>query len=230
MVRNALRPKRVTLDDNIILLIYPTDYALTSSLLRPQEFWDSRKFRGKVGFTLEEYMDWYATQKSNKGVFDYFTHVVGMNVPSKALIPFFEGDFDPLSDKEKVSLDLVKNHFLNGDRFSLIGISQSGERRSLIHEIAHGLYHTDLTYKKKVLQVISKIHSQDRESINNFLKNQGYHRATYWDETHAYVLADLQVLRSYGVKTKRFEEANRELRRIFHDFSTIDEESIPLFE
>ena len=49
---------------NIILAIFDTQYDLCSTLVRIQEFYesDSDKFRGKL-FTLDEYMDYYATKQ-----------------------------------------------------------------------------------------------------------------------------------------------------------------------
>jgi hypothetical protein len=48
-------------------------------------------------------MDWYAERYGN---FTYYQDWAGFNVPSTALQPFYEGRFDPLSEKEKALLRL----------------------------------------------------------------------------------------------------------------------------
>jgi hypothetical protein len=79
--------------DGIYLLRFKTQYELTSTFLRVQEYYESPRFQGRI-FTLEQFMDWYAAQY---GSFSYFEDWSGFNVPSTAFQPFFDGKFDPLT-------------------------------------------------------------------------------------------------------------------------------------
>ena len=83
--------------DGIYLLRFKTQYELTSTFLRVQEHYESPQFHGRI-FTLEQYMDWYVARY---GSFSYYQDWSGFNVPSTAFQPFYDGKFDPLTEKEK---------------------------------------------------------------------------------------------------------------------------------
>ena len=102
------------------------------AILRIQEHYESSRFRSRV-FTLEEYMDWYAERF---GAFTYFEDWSGFNVPSTAFEPFYEGRFDPLSEKERRLLRLFERERAP---FYVIGITSDDD---LQHELAHALYFT----------------------------------------------------------------------------------------
>ena len=101
----------------------------------------SPKFHDSI-FTLEEYMDWYAAE--NKDTFSYYEDWTGYNVPSSAFRPFYKGEFDPLSEKEKQLLRLFRG--LRG-RFYVIAVFDADRGHSLKHELAHALYFIDDEYK-----------------------------------------------------------------------------------
>jgi hypothetical protein len=71
----------------IYLVRFATQYELSSTFLRFQEHYESPRFHGRV-FSLEEYMDWYATRYGN---FTYYQDWAGFNVPSTAFRPFLCG-------------------------------------------------------------------------------------------------------------------------------------------
>lgn len=88
---------------DIYLLRFKTQYELAATFLRVQEHYESPRFHGRI-FSLEQFMDWYAKRYGN---FTYYEDWAGFNVPSTALQPFYEGKFDPLSEKEKEFLPPV---------------------------------------------------------------------------------------------------------------------------
>ena len=49
----------------------PSQYWLTSTFLRFQEYYESPKFRN-LGFSLEEFQDWYVTTRDH-GEFSYYS-------------------------------------------------------------------------------------------------------------------------------------------------------------
>ncbi|MFC1774812.1 ABC transporter ATP-binding protein [Nanoarchaeota archaeon] len=169
-----------TITKKIFLLIFENQYEITSTFLRFQEHYESPEFRGKI-FTLEEYKEWYSTIK---GSFTYYTDWHGFNIPSHILKPFYEGKFDPLSEKEKKLLGLFKD---KKGKFYIIGIHKGVPVSSLLnHEIAHGLFYTDEKYKDSVLEILSKYDIGDiKEKLR---KSGGYHEDVLDDEVHAYSL------------------------------------------
>src|ERR1700730_3525707 len=98
------RIAKSTIGKGIYLLRFKTQYQLTATFLRVQEHYESPRFHGRI-FSLEQYMDWYASRYGN---FTYYQDWAGFNVPSTALQPFYEGKFDPLSEKEMQLLGVFK--------------------------------------------------------------------------------------------------------------------------
>jgi len=97
-----IRKKRVS--DKLYFLHFQNQREMAETFLRFQEFYESPKFKGKI-FTLENYKDWY---RKIKGKFSYYSDWDGFNLPSKILKPFYDGKFNPLSDKEKQLLSIFK--------------------------------------------------------------------------------------------------------------------------
>ena len=144
---SKIRIAKSKLADGIYLLRFKSQYELAATFLRVQEHYESPRFHGRV-FSLEQFMDWYAKRYGN---FTYYEDWAGFNVPSTALQPFYDGRFDPLSEKEKELLRLFKDL---KERYYVIGICESDAKDSLTHELAHALYFTDASYRREVQRAI----------------------------------------------------------------------------
>ena len=209
-----MRIEHQTLTDRIHLLTFDTQQEITSTLLRFQEYYESPEFRGKV-FSLEEYKQWY-TQNSVKGrktgEFTYYTDWNGFNIPSFILKPFQEGEFNPLSEKEKRILKLFNG---KPEPFYVIGVHRASKNLglSLKHELAHGLFYTDGDYQNEALAVLSQF---DTEQIKSEIKSKGYHEHVLDDECHAYGIACGSKL-----KTPIPKELSRSLREIYNKYLKI---------
>jgi hypothetical protein len=163
----------------IYLLRFETQYELTATFLRIQEYYESPRFHGRI-FSLEEYMDWYARRHGN---FTYYEDWAGFNVPSTAFRPFYEGKFDPLSEKEKQLLRLFKDL---KDRFYVIGIYDAGAKGSLTHELAHALFFIDDSYRAAVQRALR---GYDTTKLANQIAEAGYAKHVIPDEIQAYIVA-----------------------------------------
>jgi hypothetical protein len=189
----------------IYLLRFKTQYELTATFLRVQEHYESPRFHGRI-FSLEQYMDWYAARHGN---FTYYQDWAGFNVPSTAFQPFYDGKFDPLSEKEKRLLRLFKGL---RQRFYVIGIYDSGASKSLTHEIAHALYFTDAAYREAVRK---EMRAYDTSALAKQIAKAGYARHVIPDETQAYL-----VQSSGGIgNSKRLAPLRRKLRALFRQHS-----------
>ena len=176
--------------DKVFLLTFENQKEITSTFLRFQEHYESPKFRNKI-FTLEEFKKWYSDLK---GGFSYYTDWNGFNIPSYILKPFYDGKFDPLSEKEKQLLKLFKNE--NG-KFYIIGIHKDTKSvvNLLKHEMAHGLFYTNDEYRKNVQNILAQY---DLKKIKNELREKGgYHEEVLDDEVHAYSLDSVNKLKSH---------------------------------
>ena len=184
-----VRIKKLKITDKIFVLKFKNQYEITSTFLRFQEHYESPKFRRRV-FDLDEYKKWYA---SINGKFSYYKDWNGFNIPSYVLRPFYDGKFNPLSEKEQKLLNLFKNERGN---FYIVGVhSKIEEKNNLLkHEIAHGLFYTMPHYKKKILKEIKKF------SLNHLkkelLSTGGYSIEVINDELQAYSLSSSRKLKS----------------------------------
>lgn len=162
--------------DGIYLVRFPTQYELACTFLRVQEHYESSRFRNRV-FTLEDYMDWYA---SEFGAFTYFEDWSGFNVPSSAFEPFKDGQFDPLLKKEA---KLLRQFRSTSGPFYVIGVASDSD---LKHELAHALFFTRPDYKRAVL---ATMRDYDISGLEENLGRMGYHKHVLRDEAHAYLVA-----------------------------------------
>lgn len=188
--------------EGIYLLRFKTQYELTSTFLRIQEHYESPKFHGRI-FTLEQYMDWYAAEN---GAFTYFQDWSGFNVPSTAFEPFYEGRFDPLSEKEKRLLGLFRN--VRG-RFYVIGIYEGGKKGTLTHELAHALFFINDDYRHAVREAMR---GYDTAALEKKLLKAGYARHVILDEVQAYIVAPSGEL---GATSRALMPLRGKLRAVF---------------
>lgn len=186
--------KILSITDSIVHLSFNTQYQLTSSLLRFQEHYEGEVHRGKV-FTLKEFKTWYTKRM---GAFTYYSDWAGFNFPGTILKPFIRGEFDKLSAKEEVVLNLLLKHNVTDDHY-IIGTFGKKSENTLKHEIAHGLFHTVPEYRKAALKVVRSLPFESYKAIADYLGSIGYHPDVWDDEVHAYLLCDYKYLHQHNV-------------------------------
>mgnify|MGYP003565263852 CR=1 FL=1 len=196
------------ISNQIHLITFESQLEITSTLLRIQEHYESPEFRGKI-FALDEYQAWYTKLK---GDFTYYTDWNGFNFPSYVLKPFWDGKFDPLSEKEQAIVDLFRG---KTEPFYVIGVHKGMSEEKvdslLTHETAHGLYYTNPDYKSQIDQILSEY---DLASIKSELASLGgYHEAVLQDECHAYGIDS-----SSKLKTPIPEEMRSRLRTVYQEY------------
>jgi len=201
----SIRIAKSKIANGIYLLRFKTQYELTATFLRIQEHYESPRFHGRI-FSLEQYMDWYAERHGN---FTYYQDWAGFNVPSAALQPFFDGKFDPLSEKEKQLLRLFKGL---RERYYVIGIYDSGAKDSLTHELAHALFFIDDTYRKAVLEAMC---GYKTATLARQIAEAGYAKHVIPDEMQAYLVAPSGKLGGASA----LKRLRQELRALFRQHS-----------
>jgi hypothetical protein len=148
------------------------------TFMRFQEFYesDNPNFRNKI-FTVGQLRNWYSeTYGSNS----YHVHWIGFNFPSKVLIPFKEGLFDPLTNEEKNLLDKLR---YRRDNFYVIGSQDSSVLR---HELSHALYSSNIKYKQEIDLFILNNKKKLKEPFN-YIMSKGYCKDVLNDEFQAYI-------------------------------------------
>lgn len=192
---------RTRVSDRIFLLRFATQFELAATFLRFQEHYESSRFRRRV-FTLEEYMDWYA---SRFGAFTYYEDWSGFNIPSTALLPFKDGKFDPLSRRERRLLRALKGR---PEPFYVIGIASDDE---LTHELAHALYFTKPDYQREIRRSMRGV---DTTVLRRRLAALGYHRSVLTDEVHAYLISS-----DHARISRHLRVLQRRLRLVFRRYA-----------
>jgi hypothetical protein len=206
-----MKLKKKEIKKNIFLVTFPNQYLITSTLLRFQEYYESPKFHGQY-FTLEDFQDWYA--KVHNNVFSYYTDWVGFNFPSRILDSFYTGQFEPLSEKEHVFLDLFEPEWAKGLEDYYI-ISVIGKDQGVIdHEMAHALYSTSSMYKMLTNDIMEKY---DTRPVKKLLLESGYARHVIKDEIQAYGVA-AEGTKIGNAYAKHLKPMQKELRITFDEF------------
>lgn len=206
---------------------------LAATFLRFQEHYESPMFKGKV-FNLEEFRKWYVNNSSSNSSsgdsnssngkktrkFSYYEDWDGFNVPSRIFEPFYQGEFNPLSRKEKKLLDALEEWREEEKQFYVIGTSGQSDMSTLRHEIAHGLFYTRPEYQKEVLNILKKIPVEERRALEKFLEREsgGYHPDVFEDEMQAYIIENLYYLKKKGINTKNLQPVARELKSKFKEY------------
>lgn len=151
---------------------------LGNTFIRFQEYYESPNpdFRNKI-FTLGQVRNWYSIKY---GCDSYHNDWIGFNFPSKVLDPFRQGLFDPLTNEEKILLELLKYRY---DNFYIIGAQDDSVLR---HELAHALYGYSKKYAQSIDTII-KLHKKDLQKIIKYILDKGYDISVVNDEIQAYI-------------------------------------------
>ena len=120
---------------------------LAFHFLRFQEHYESPGFKGRV-FTWAQYVAWY---RAVRGVFSYPWDWDGYNFPGHILEPFRNGDFDPLTQRERALLEALNGV---GPSDYVIG-TWTGDPAAVDHELAHACWALDRGYQDRVRAVLA---------------------------------------------------------------------------
>lgn len=148
--------------------------------------------------------------KKKHGSFSFKDDWEGFLIPSRALTPFINGKWNPLSEQEKMFLNVVKKH---KGRYAVIGVSPESSPTTLKHEMAHALFEVNDKYKQSVLKLLKEI---DLTPIFKILKKNGYNEHVFEDEAQAYLMNNLNWLKKEGLtKIQKYYEICAKLNFLF---------------
>lgn len=171
----------------VFLVTFNSAYDLAMTFLRSQEYYESPKWKGK-SFTLLEYMEWYA-KTAGKGAFTYPKDYNGFNLPSRILreVPVPDRNhYDMVMANIVAEIETDFNcHFQD---YYIIGVSKErGDKSTINHEIAHGLYTTNSIYREQVNILIKQLPATVRKKLFKALSKRQYNKSVFVDETNAYL-------------------------------------------
>jgi hypothetical protein len=151
---------------------------LGRTFIRFQEFYESPNpdFRGKI-FTLGVVRQWYSVKY---GADTYHHDWTGFNFPSRILLPFKQGLFDPLTSEEIELLNLFKYRH---DNFYIMGAQNNATLR---HELSHALYDSNEKYRNEIDSYIKK-NKRGLAKTKKYILDKGYAEEVLNDEIQAYI-------------------------------------------
>lgn len=159
----------------IFAVIIKDDYDRAMLFCRYQEFYESPfdEIRGEY-FTLEELMRIY-TKKKKKSHFTYPSDWGGYNIPSDVLLKAFKVFAGTKNQYDKIMYEIgfFCEKKTNGLPFYLIGVDKL-KSKTMNHEIAHGLYYTNHSYKEVCNTLINDIPIRVYNRIKKELIKIGY--------------------------------------------------------
>ena len=151
---------------------------LGRTFIRFQEYYESPNpdFRGKI-FTLGVVRQWYSVKY---GADTYHHDWTGFNFPSRILLPFKQGLFDPLTSEEIELLNLFKYRH---DNFYIMGAQNDATLR---HELSHALYDSNEKYRNEIDSYIKK-NKKGLAKTRQYILDKGYAEEVLNDELQAYI-------------------------------------------
>ena len=163
---------------NSVWICADSQEELGRTFIRFQEFYESPnpEFKGKI-FTIGMVRQWYSIKY---GADTYHHDWTGFNFPSKVLIPFKQGLFDPLTTEEIELLNLFK---YRNDHFYIMGAQNADTLR---HELSHALYDSNIKYKTEINKYINK-NKKQLEKAKKYILEKGYDQEVINDELQAYI-------------------------------------------
>ena len=163
---------------NSVVISTDSQEELSESFMRFQEHYESPVWADKI-FTIGQFKQWYS---KTYGADTYRHDWIGFNFPSYVLKPFRDGLFDPLTEKEKEILNLLKYRI---DEFYIIGCNTD---EVLNHELCHALYYFNNDYREGVNKVLKENAQDIKEAFDHLLNLGCYHKKVLADEFQAYIL------------------------------------------
>lgn len=172
---------------NVFAVVIEDRYTRAMTFCRGQEYYESpnKKFRGK-DFSIWDYMKWYS-EEYHKG-FSYGADWSGFNIPYDVLRKCYE-KCDMETPYDEVMWDIIMDIERQMDDTKKAYVIGAGDMNgsTFQHEVCHGLWYTNPTYKKDATTLLSIIDEEDYEIFENNLLDMGYTDKVINDEIQAYL-------------------------------------------
>jgi hypothetical protein len=211
---------------NIYAVVIKNDYDRSMLFCRYQEYYESPlpKIRRKF-FTLEEFMRLY-TIENKKGYFSYPEDWVGYNIPSNILMES-EHVFRNNNNLYDEIMSEIINYCISESSYKpwyLISIDKINSS-IMNHEIAHGLYYTNPTYKSEMDRLINNIDSKTYCKLKKELIKIGYvnDNKIIDDEIQAY----MSTGKLSTWKMEDYEKYSKDFVKVFKKYNKKNENFIP---
>lgn len=179
--------------DKIWAVVIPDDYLRCWVFLRCQEYYESTSpsFRNNR-FTWQDYMKWYMSGEGPRGGSDVFTYAndwSGFNLPSEVIEDCIH-DIKDYNSYDEIMDSIIKTIKENETgNYYVLGITSvdNVDDDLLNHELAHGMWYTDSSYKSEMTKLLNKMTKSSVEKVKQFIGEIGYCESVLMDEAQAYL-------------------------------------------
>ena len=179
-------------ESNIFAVIIKDSYDRAMTFCRVQEYYESpnKKFRGKE-FDIWEYMKWYS--KAYGRGFSYAKDWSGFNLPYNVARDCLEKIVSetPYDDNMWYILNRVEDLMTDWKAKAYIIGTGDEKGTTFDHELCHGLWYTNKTYKKKAEALVKVLPKKHYNKIKKELLSMGYTDKVIDDEVQAYMSTGL---------------------------------------
>jgi len=204
---------------NIFAVVISNSFDRAMTFCRVQEFYESPNpaFRNK-NFNMWDYIKWYS-EEYGKG-FTYTHDWAGFNIPFNVLHECFKDlkKFDTPYDEIMCDIYHKILHAKKDGNAYVIGVDNS-KSETFLHEVCHGLYYVDPSYKSEVDGITESIPKKYKKQFSNNLIKAGYAEHVVDDEIQAYLTFGYESQQfSNKVPIELCENWNKEYKKIFQNF------------
>jgi hypothetical protein len=191
------------------------NHDLAMTFWRAQEFYESSnpKFQGGV-FTQCEYMSWYAKKMSDIDTFTYSDDWCGFNLPSQVIEKCYELHTERNEyDRFFVGLNANIREYMQGKPYYLLG-ARKGDTDTLDHELAHGLFATNESYRQGMLELVKDLPKKKYARLCKLIHKMGYAKSVTDDEIQAYLATGL----AWNMKKSEFHDLHEPFKKFFKHY------------
>lgn len=186
---------------DIIAVVIPDNYERAMMFFRVQEFYESPKKEFKDNkFSVWDYFKWYS-EKWGEGCFSYPKDYVGYNLPLVVAKKCYQTN-NPETPYDLEMIKIIDSLFENGRKKYLIGVDDL-KNSTFNHELAHGLYYTNIDYKNEMDSAVGRISKSNIRKFKKNLKNLGYCSSVFKDEVQAYMATEINKKITNGITSKK---------------------------
>jgi hypothetical protein len=186
--------KIVEVRPRIFAVVVPNSADRALLFLRTQEFYESPNddFR-RHHFNINDFFDWYQRENGT----DYRKDWAGFNVPFPIAYDCYEGTLDMpkewrhryddiMCDIIDKILDIIDTK--RDDNYFKSYIIGTGDTNGITyaHELAHGLYYTNPSYRINCDKITLGMRPEIRNQLYKNLADNGYAERSFNDEIQAY--------------------------------------------
>lgn len=200
---------------DIFAVIVPDNYDRAMLFCRVQEFYESPSelFRNNT-FSIWDYFSWYS-KKYGKGCFSYTRDFVGYNFPLIVAKKCYQLNAIE-TPYDKIMVEIIESIYECAKRKYLIGVDAL-KNSTFNHELAHGLYYTNIDYKNEVNKITKSISKFNLSKFKKNLKSIGYCPSVLKDEIQAYMATEINKKVTKGILDKK--KLHQKYKMIFNKYT-----------